>query len=98
MTYNLVIEDPKMILFVSGELVAERLSSVSSAQANLEGHKLEDDGEMERVVTQWLITEEMGLCQQGIGDLSHDMINVSSVADTVWETSVMAVKLNMNFS
>jgi hypothetical protein len=58
-----------MILIISGEFVTKRLSSVSSTEANLEGHKLKDGCEVERVVTQWLITWDTGLCQQGVGKL-----------------------------
>jgi hypothetical protein len=46
---------PKLLVAVSALFVSERLSSVSSAEANLGGHTFKDDSAVATVVTRWLI-------------------------------------------
>ena len=46
---------------------------------------------METGVTRSLMTRDTDFCQQGIESSSHDMINASYVARTMWKVSGVAV-------
>ena len=51
-----------------------RLSTASSAEVKLGGHKFKDDREMKTAVIRWLITQDTEFCQLGRKQLlpQHD--------------------------
>lgn len=53
---------------------------------------------METSVTRSLMTRDRDFCQQGIESSSHDVINASYVARTMWKSSGVAVQLNFKVS
>jgi hypothetical protein len=55
MVRNFDTKNPSMIVIITGGFVAERLSSVSSAEAKFLCYIFEDDRDVEVVVTRWLI-------------------------------------------
>jgi hypothetical protein len=58
-----------VIVIMSGEFDAERLTSVYSAEGNVEGHRPNFDSEVQSVVTRWLATQETDCYQQGLEEL-----------------------------
>jgi hypothetical protein len=57
-------------MIISGKFVAERLSSVSSAEKrNLHGKKLKANCEVETVETRWITTQDTDLYLRGIEDV-----------------------------
>jgi len=56
-----VSEESTLIVIVSDEFVAERLSSGTEPKQNLDGHTYEDDGHVETGVTRQLITRDRTL-------------------------------------
>jgi len=55
-----------VIVIISGKFDAERLSSVYSAETNVEGHRPEDGCELQTdVARRWLATQETDFYQQG---------------------------------
>jgi len=61
-------------VIISGEIDAGRLSTASSAEEKLGGHKFKDDSEMKTVVIRWLIIKDTEFCQLGRQQLvpQHD--------------------------
>ena len=47
-------------------------------------------------MTRSLMTRDTDFCQHGMESSSHDMINASYVARTMWKGSGVAVQLNVN--
>jgi hypothetical protein len=57
--FNFITIEATVIVIISRELVAERLSSLSSNEKrDLVGHKFKDNREVQTIVTQWLITQD----------------------------------------
>jgi hypothetical protein len=56
-----VAEEATLIVTVSDEFVAERLSSATEPKQNLDGHSYEDDGSVETVATRRVITRDRAL-------------------------------------
>jgi hypothetical protein len=59
-----VTEETTLIVIVSDELFAERLSSAAQPKQNLDSHNYEDDGDVETVVTRRVITRDRTLAIQ----------------------------------
>ena len=59
---------------MSREIYAGRLSTNSSTEEKLGGHKFKDYREMKTVVIRWLTTQDMQFCQLGRKQLvpQHD--------------------------
>jgi len=61
-------------------------------------HRFRDGWEVGTFVTQWLIMQVMDCYLQGIKSSLYSIINASFVAGTMWKTSRMEVKVNLNCS
>jgi hypothetical protein len=63
---------------------------------NLDSHIFKDDCKMEMAMMQWLITAYKNLYQHGTENYSHTVINGSTLVETGWKSSGIAVQLKIS--
>lgn len=83
MAYNFVTEELALIVILSGELLAGRFSSVSSAVGS---HRFEGNCTVKAVMTWWLVTQDTG---QGTAKLLAQCKIASVVVGAMWKNSGM---------
>jgi hypothetical protein len=101
MAYNFVAKEPTLTAITSGEFFAKRLSSISNADAYLDGQRFIK--EVETVVTPWLILKDTDWYQQGIEKVIcryHKCLNYSGDNAEKWwySNTINLLKPGGNFT